>query len=135
MTDNNSLDADTMPFVHCWASVKNKKAMDENIWNIKNKNGKLPKHSVISRLEREEWEAAYLKKPSAEMIKKQERAYNALLDYEKNFLKHEAKYINPQMAKIPKGERMGDFAMRYGTTIKEMKNQWRQVESALANES
>jgi len=80
-----------------------------------------------------EWEAAYLQKPSVEMIKKQERAYNALLAYEKNCLKHEAKYINPQMAKIPKGERMNDFAMRYGTTIKEMKDQWRQVESALAN--
>ena len=107
--------------------------MTENIWKPKNEDGKLPIHGVINRFEREEWEAAYLQKPSAEMIEKQERAYNALLAYEKNCLKYEAKYINPQMAKIPKGEHMSDFAMRYGTTIKEMKDQWRQVESALAN--
>lgn len=107
--------------------------MTDNIWKPKNEDGKLLIHGAISRFEREKWEAAYLQKPSAEMIEKQERAYNALLAYEKNCLKHEAKYINPQMAKIPKGERMNDFAMRYGTTIKEMKHQWRQVESALAN--
>ena len=107
--------------------------MTDNIWKPKNEDGKLPIHGVISRFEREKWEAAYLQKPSAEMIEKQERAYNALLAYEKNCLKHEAKYIDPRMAKIPKGEQMGDFAMRYGTTIKEMKDQWRQVESALAN--
>jgi len=88
---------------------------------------------VISRFEREKWESAYLQKPSAEMIEKQERAFNAALAYEKNCLKHEAKCIDPRMAKIPKGEHMSDFAMRYGTTVKEMKDQWRQVESALAN--
>jgi hypothetical protein len=101
-----------------------------SIWAVK---PSLNIAGVISRFEREEFESQYLQKPSAEMIAKQERAYNALLAYEKNCLKYEAKYIDPRMAKIPKGEMMGDFAMRYGTTIKEMKDQWQHVESALAN--
>jgi hypothetical protein len=107
--------------------------MNNNIWKPKNEDVKLPIHDVRSHFEYDEFESLYLQKPSAEMIEKQERAYNALLAYEKNCIRHEVKYINPQMVKIPKGERMNDFAMRYGTTIKEMKEQWREVEYALEN--
>ena len=106
-------------------------AQSKNKWKPKLQDGKLPIHNVISR---EEFETQYLQKPSKEMIAKQERAFNALLAYEKNCLKHEAKCIDPQMAKIPKGEQMSDFAMIYGTTIKEMKDQWRQVEYTLSND-
>jgi len=107
--------------------------MTDNIWKPKNEDGKLPIHGVISRLEREEFEAKYLAKPSKEWIEKQERAFNAALAYEKNCIaKYD--YIDNRPSRPPKkGETMGDFACRYGTTIQEMKDQWRQVERALAN--
>lgn len=94
---------------------------------------KLPIHSAISRFEREEWEAQYLPLPSKERIEQQERAFNAALAYEKNCIaKYD--YIDNRPSRPPKeGERMEDFARRYRTTIREMKDQWQQVERALAN--
>ena len=76
----------------------------------------------------------YFAELSKEIIEAQERAFNAALAYEKNCIaKYD--YIDNRPSRPPKkGERMSDFAMRYGTTIKEMKNQWRQVERALENE-
>lgn len=79
------------------------------------------------------WADAYFIKPSATATAAQERAFNALLAYELNCCRHEARYLDPRMAKIPKGERMDDFAMRYGTTVWEMKKEWRHVEEELGN--
>ena len=69
-----------------------------------------------------------------EFLEAQERAFNAALAYEKNCIaKYD--YIDNRPSRPPKkGERMEDFAFKYGTTVKEMKNQWRQVERALTNE-
>ena len=64
---------------------------------------------------------------------KSERAFQSLLAYEKNCI---AKYDSPdnRPSKPPiKGERMSDYAERYGTTIEEMKSHWKSVEYALAN--
>lgn len=76
----------------------------------------------------------YFAEPSKEFIEAQERAFNAALAYEKNCIaKYD--YIDNRPSRPPKkGERMEDFAFKYGTTVKEMKNQWWQVERALANE-
>lgn len=68
---------------------------------------------------------------------KYESAFNARLAYEKNCI---AKYDYPDWMRKPskppiKGERMIDFAMKYNTTIEEMKACLPQVERALANES
>lgn len=48
------------------------------------------------------------------------RAFNAMMAYEKNCI---SKYDHPLYpSKVPiKGERMEDFALKYGTTVKEMK--------------
>ena len=74
-------------------------------------------------------------KPSQESIDKYERAFNARLAYEKNCI---AKYDYPdwmcKLSKPPiKGERMEDFACKFGTTIQEMKDCEMQVERALQN--
>lgn len=74
-------------------------------------------------------------KPSQKSIDKYERAFNARLAYEKNCI---AKYDYPDwMGKPSKppinGERMGDFAYRFETTIQEMKDVETQVERALQN--
>ncbi len=76
----------------------------------------------------------YYTEPSKECIEAQERAFNAALAYEKNCIE-KYDYIDNRPSRPPKkGETMSDFAFKYGTTVKEMKNQWRQVERALANE-
>jgi hypothetical protein len=74
-------------------------------------------------------------KPSQESIDKYERAYQARLAYEKNCI---AKYDYPdhRPSKPPIiGERMEDFACKFGTTIQEMKDVEIQVELALQNDS
>lgn len=70
-----------------------------------------------------------------EYREKAERAFNAAFAYEKNCIaKYD--YVDMRPSRPPKkGERMEDFAFKYGTTVNEMKNQCRQVEIALANES
>ena len=85
-------------------------------------------------MENKEFRDKYFAEPSKEWIESQERAFNAALAYEKNCIaKYD--YVDMRPSRPPKkGERMEDFACRYGTTVKEMKNQWRQVERALANE-
>ena len=92
----------------------------------------LHKHSVISRSSF--FDDIYAK-PSQESIDKYERAFNAQLAYEKNYI---AKYDYPDWMCKPskppiKGERMADFAHRFGTTIQEMKDVQRQVDRALSN--
>jgi hypothetical protein len=59
-----------------------------------------------------------------------QKAFDAALAYEKNC---RAKYDrwNQTSLPIPKGEQMIDFAMKYGTTVKEMKNCEFQVEQIL----
>lgn len=108
--------------------------MTNNIWKLKNEDGKLPIHGFTNRLEREAFEEQYLNKLSKESIEKHERAFNARLAYEKNCI---AKYDYPDWMKPsrpPKmGENMSNFAMRYGTTIKEMKDVLPAVERALEN--
>ncbi len=61
-----------------------------------------------------------------------DKAISALLAYELNC---QAKYDAPgRPSKMPvKGERMEDFATRYGTTVGRMKKMWRQVEYILAD--
>lgn len=60
-----------------------------------------------------------------------EVAFNAMLAYEKNCIaKYD--YLDNRPSKIPiKGERIGDFAYSYGTTVKEMRNCEMQVEYTL----
>ena len=88
------------------------------------------KNAVISR---SDFLNEYYIQPTQEEIDKTERAFQALLAYEKNCI---AKYDSPdnRPSKPPiKGERMSDYAERYGTTIEEMKSHWKSVEYALAN--
>lgn len=111
--------------------------MDKNTRKSKNEDGKLPIHGVISRFDREEFEAKYLAKPSKESIEKYERAFKARLAYEKNCI---AKYDYPDWMKkpsrpIPRGERMEDFAFKFGADVNEMRKhelEWA-VERGLAN--
>ena len=91
----------------------------------------LHKHSVISR---SSFFDEIYGKQSQESIDKYERAFNARLAYEKNCI---VKYDYPdnRPSKPPiKGERMEDFACRFGTTIQEMKDVEMQVERALQND-
>jgi hypothetical protein len=69
-----------------------------------------------------------------ESIEKYERAFNARLAYEKNCIaKYD--YLDNRPSKPPiKGERMKDYAIKYNTTIEEMKACELQVERALAND-
>jgi len=70
-------------------------------------------------------------RPSKEVIEAQEIAFNAALAYEKNCIE-KYDYIDMRPSRPPKkGDRMVDFANRYGTTVKEMKNQGRVVDRAL----
>ena len=83
------------------------------------------------------FEDKYFAKPSKESIEKYERAFEARLAYEKNCID---KYDYPdwmmKTSRPPKkGERMIDFAMRFNTTIEEMKACLPQVKRSLANES
>lgn len=102
---------------------------------MKNTDKKTPipqcdKNAVISR---SSFLNEYYSQPTQEEINKIERAFQALLAYEKNCI---AKYDYPdnRPSKPPiKGERMSDYAERYGTTIEEMKRHWRGVEYALEN--
>lgn len=94
----------------------------------------LCENAVISRSDLEEFRNLLLD-PTTNKVwrEKSERAFQALLAYEKNCI---AKYDYPDSrpSKPPiKGERMSDYAERYGTTIEEMKSHWRGVEYALAN--
>lgn len=59
-----------------------------------------------------------------------DKAFEAALAYEKNC---RAKYdrFNKTSLPIPKGEQMIDFAMYFGTTVKEMKECEFQVEAVL----
>lgn len=62
-----------------------------------------------------------------------ERAFQALLEYEKNC---KAKYDYPDhrpSRPIPRGEWMIDFAVKHGTTIKEMKKYESEVDKILNN--
>ena len=89
-------------------------------------------------MDKREFEEEYLViTPTKKSIKKYERAFNARLAYEKNCI---AKYDYPDWMCKPskppiKGERMIDFAMKYNTTIEEMKACELQVDRTLANES
>jgi len=89
-------------------------------------------------MNKREFEEKYLAiAPTKESIEKYERAFNARLAYEKNCID---KYDYPDWMCKPskppiKGERMIDFAIKYNTTIEEMKACELQVERALANES
>lgn len=56
-----------------------------------------------------------------------QRAFDAMLSYEKNCME---KYDRGNIP-IPKGERMACFAMRYKTTVEEMKQQTIRVYSVL----
>jgi hypothetical protein len=74
-------------------------------------------------------------KPSQESIDKYERAFQARLAYEKNCI---VKYDYPDWMMKPslppkQGEGMSDYAMRFGTTIEEMKECLPAVERALQN--
>lgn len=64
---------------------------------------------------------------------KNEIAFQALLAYEKNcIIKYD--YPDNRPSKPPiKGDRMSDYAEKYGTTIEEMKNHWRGVEYIIKN--
>lgn len=97
----------------------------ESIWEISRSN-------IQDKIRMNNFMELYFQKPNIKILEIQERAFQAALAYEKNCRKHESKYRHPQMAKIPKGESMYEFAMRYGTTVEEMKNQWRQVEYVLS---
>lgn len=93
------------------------------------------KNAVISRSDLEEFRNLLLDDQIANKVlrEKSERAFQSLLAYEKNCI---AKYDSPdnRPGKPPiKGERMSDYAERYGTTIEEMKSHWKSVEYALAN--
>jgi hypothetical protein len=84
-------------------------------------------------MEESKFKTQYLVTPSRGSIERYQRAFNAALAYEKNCI---AKYDYPDWMNKPskppkKGERMEDYAAKYGTTIKEMKDQWRNVERAL----
>jgi len=75
--------------------------------------------------------------PTQESIDNYNRAFDARLAYEKNCI---AKYDYPDFMNKPsrppkRGETMTDYAMRYGTSIKEMKDCWLAVESALTRDS
>jgi len=85
-------------------------------------------------MDNKEFRDKYFVEPSKEWVEAQERAFNAALAYEKNCIaKYD--YVDMRSSRPPKrGETMQDFAFKYGTTVNEMKNQRRQVESALANE-
>lgn len=74
-------------------------------------------------------------KPSQESIDKYERAFQARLAYEKNCI---TKYDFPDWMMKPslqpkQGETMSDYAVRFGTTIEEMKEILPAVEHALQN--
>ncbi len=73
----------------------------------------------------------YRAKPNKEWVELQERSHTALLKYEIScILKYDRPF--PQPSRVPKkGDRMVDFAQKYGTTIQEMKKHWRSVEYEL----
>ena len=104
--------------------------------NTDKNNTQLPQSSVMqSVIFRNELRNLLLDDPIANKVlrEKSERAFQSLLAYEKNCI---AKYDSPdnRPSKPPiKGERMSDYAERYGTTIEEMKSHWKSVEYALAN--
>ena len=89
-------------------------------------------------MNKSEFEAKYLAiTPTKESIEKYERAFNARLAYEKNCI---AKYDYPDWMMKPsrpilKGERMEDFAYKFGADIKEMRKHVCEcaVDRALAN--
>lgn len=62
-----------------------------------------------------------------------QRAFDAALAYEKNCRAKYDRYNQPSLP-IPKGEQMIDFAMRYGTTVQEMKKCEFQVEKILGKD-
>jgi len=100
-----------------------------SIWAVK------PSLNIAGVISRSSFFDEIMSKPSQESIDKYERAFNARLAYEKNCI---AKYDYPDWMKKPskppiKGERMEDFACRFGTTIQEMKDVEMQVERALQN--
>jgi hypothetical protein len=98
-----------------------------SIWDVK------PSLNIAGVISRSSFLDEIYGKPSQESIDKYERAFNARLAYEKNCI---AKYDYPdnRPSKPPvNGERMEDFACRFGTTIKEMKDVEMQVEVALQN--
>jgi hypothetical protein len=62
---------------------------------------------------------------------KSRRAFQALLEYEKNcILKYDYTDDRPSKRPIP-SETMGAYAQKYMTTIREMKIHWREVENEL----
>lgn len=105
-----------------------KKAEDSN-------NAGRPSLNIAGVISRSFFFNEIIGKPSQESIDKYERAFKARLAYEKNCI---AKYDYPDWMHKPskppiKGERMEDFACRFGTTIQEMKDVEMQVERALQN--
>ena len=106
--------------------------MTKNIWNPKDKNGKLPIQGVTNRLERGEFMKQYLCEPTQEDKEVYERAFAARLAYERRCA---WKYDRTNRSSLPvkKGDRMEDFAVKYGTTVKEMKDCEMAVERAMAN--
>lgn len=68
-------------------------------------------------------------------INKLPNAFDALLAYELNCKRYEwgvPEHLH-YTVKIPKGEEMRDFALKYDTTVEAMKKEWRNVENHLKN--
>jgi len=81
-----------------------------------------------------EFKAKYLSiAPTKESIEKHDRAFNAMMAYEKNCIaKYDYQDNRPSKPPI-KGETMEAFACMYRTTIKEMKACGLYVDMELAN--
>lgn len=70
---------------------------------------------------------------SFEISESQKAAFDALLAYERNCMARYDRHNRPSVTPIP-GERMEDYAVRFGTTIEEMKAARNEVEAFLENQ-
>lgn len=102
-----------------------KKAQDELPESVKLK----MKYNQEEEVKRKFFYDTYYSEPSEEFLEKQKSAFDAAIAYEENCI---TKYDHPFLpSRTPKkGETMSDFAFKFGTTIEEMKNQWKQVDEA-----
>ncbi len=68
-----------------------------------------------------------------EFIDNSKNAFDALLAYEINCMKYESQFPKhlEHLARIPHDERMKDFALKFNTTITEMRNQRNAVDNHL----
>jgi len=68
--------------------------------------------------------------PSQEAIEKQQRAFNAMLAYERNCIQ---KYDRENLPSLPpkQGENMKDFAAKFDTTVEEMRRCEGEVEKCI----